>query len=250
MTASSALSAADAARPRSSEKLVYYLKKTSVRGARLAEVDLTGDFDQREIGTCGGIMDVFVDLWSPARDLPIARQLADAASRSAPGALLTVVDAGSRAEMLAGSRTFIDPSRDRRARRSADRSARGGGRANRRANRRRDSDLARSADDGGCLQPVTRLEPNGCGAVVRRSDRRRAAADNRRRRPYRGAAVRAGCDARVSRHGDRRSRVVCEPRAVSRRRRNHRQAVHGRDRLARARRPLLPGFRDARSFVR
>src|ERR1700689_2541575 len=79
------------------------------RGARLAEVDLTGDFDQREIGTCGGIMDVFVDLWSPARDLGIARQLADAASRSAPGALLTVVDPGSRTEMLAGSRTFIDP---------------------------------------------------------------------------------------------------------------------------------------------
>src|SRR5271167_3100712 len=78
-------------------------------GARLAEVDLTGDFDQREIGTCGGIMDVFVDLWSPARDLGIARQLADAADRSAPGALLTVVDPGSRAEMPAGSRTFIDP---------------------------------------------------------------------------------------------------------------------------------------------
>ncbi|MGA8566333.1 MAG: XdhC family protein, partial [Candidatus Binataceae bacterium] len=27
--------------------------------ARLAEVDLTGDFDQQQIGTCGGIMDVF-----------------------------------------------------------------------------------------------------------------------------------------------------------------------------------------------
>jgi xanthine dehydrogenase accessory factor len=79
------------------------------RGARLAEVDLTGDFDQREIGTCGGIMDVFVDLWSPSRDLGIARQLADAASRSAPGALLTVVDPGSRTEVLAGSRMFIDP---------------------------------------------------------------------------------------------------------------------------------------------
>src|SRR5216684_8255137 len=33
-------------------------------GARLEEVDLTGDFDQQEIGSCGGIMDVFVDLWS------------------------------------------------------------------------------------------------------------------------------------------------------------------------------------------
>jgi xanthine dehydrogenase accessory factor len=77
--------------------------------SRLAEVDLTGDFDQREIGTCGGIMDVFVDLWSPARDLPVARQLADAASRSAPAALLTIVDPGSRAEMPAGTRVFIDP---------------------------------------------------------------------------------------------------------------------------------------------
>src|SRR6266851_3833359 len=53
-------------------------------GARLAEVDLTGDFDQKEIGTCGGIMDVFIDLWSPQRDLGIARQLADASGRSAP----------------------------------------------------------------------------------------------------------------------------------------------------------------------
>ena len=29
----------------------------------MTEVDLTGDFDQKEIGTCGGIMDVFVDIW-------------------------------------------------------------------------------------------------------------------------------------------------------------------------------------------
>jgi xanthine dehydrogenase accessory factor len=85
------------------------LEEKNEAGARLAEVDLTGDFDQREIGTCGGIMDVFVDLWSPARDLGIARKLADAAERSAPGALLTVVDPGSRAEVMAGSRTFIDP---------------------------------------------------------------------------------------------------------------------------------------------
>ena len=85
------------------------LEEKNEGGARLAEVDLTGDFDQREIGTCGGIMDVFVDLWSPARDLGIARRLADAANRSAPGALLTVVDPGSRAEVAAGSRTFVDP---------------------------------------------------------------------------------------------------------------------------------------------
>ena len=78
-------------------------------GARMTEVDLTGDFDQREIGTCGGIMDVFVDLWSPARDLPIARQLADAAGRSAPAALLTVVDPGAHAELQPGARSFIEP---------------------------------------------------------------------------------------------------------------------------------------------
>jgi xanthine dehydrogenase accessory factor len=85
------------------------LEENDEGGARLAEVDLTGDFDQREIGTCGGIMDVLVDLWSPARDLGIARRLADAAGRSAPGALLTVVDPGARKEMMAGLRTFIDP---------------------------------------------------------------------------------------------------------------------------------------------
>src|SRR5271163_4357873 len=34
-------------------------------GARLTEVDLTGDFDQAEVGSCGGIMDVYIDLWSP-----------------------------------------------------------------------------------------------------------------------------------------------------------------------------------------
>src|ERR1700689_3968503 len=85
------------------------LEETGDRRARLAEVDLTGDFDQREIGTRGGIMDVFLDLWSPAHDLDIARKLADASGRSAPGALLTVVDSGARAEVPAGSRTFIDP---------------------------------------------------------------------------------------------------------------------------------------------
>jgi xanthine dehydrogenase accessory factor len=85
------------------------LEEKNQAAARLAEVDLTGDFDQREIGTCGGIMDVFVDLWSPGRDLGIARRLADAAERSAPGALLTVVDPGSRGEVTAGSRTFVDP---------------------------------------------------------------------------------------------------------------------------------------------
>src|SRR5208282_5229030 len=66
-------------------------------GARLAEVDLTGDFDQQQIGTCGGLMDVFIDLWATP-DLPIARKLAEAAAQNHPAALLTVVDPGSWGE--------------------------------------------------------------------------------------------------------------------------------------------------------
>jgi xanthine dehydrogenase accessory factor len=78
-------------------------------GARLAEVDLTGDFDQQEIGTCGGIMDVFIDLWAPA-DLPLARKLAHSAEHNRPAALLTVVDSGARSEAHAGDKTVLDPS--------------------------------------------------------------------------------------------------------------------------------------------
>src|SRR5271154_6353119 len=128
--------------------------------ARLAEVDLTGDFDQRESGTCGGIMDVFVDLWAPARDLEIARKLADAAGRSAPGALLTVVDAGARVEIPAGSRTFIDP---------ADVGARDAGPIDLPAagfaqivERTADAiPTLLEVDGAGGLAPVTHLEPNG-----------------------------------------------------------------------------------------
>ncbi len=76
--------------------------------ARLAEVDLTGDFDQQEIGTCGGIMDVFIDRWVPESDLPLAKKLADAAEHSRPAALLTVIDPGSRGSRV-GARTVIDP---------------------------------------------------------------------------------------------------------------------------------------------
>jgi xanthine dehydrogenase accessory factor len=136
------------------------LEEDNAGAARLAEVDLTGDFDQREIGTCGGIMDVFVDLWSPARDLGIARRLADAAGRSAPGALLTVVAPGERKEITAGSRTFIDPH-------AMDAQSAG------------PIDLPQAAvaeivertaaaipalleiDGKGALRPVTRLQPNG-----------------------------------------------------------------------------------------
>src|ERR1700686_1688271 len=60
--------------------------------ARLAEVDLTGDFEQQEIGTCGGIMDVFIDLWSPQRDLPVAHEMAAPARASQPLALVTLIE--------------------------------------------------------------------------------------------------------------------------------------------------------------
>ncbi len=136
------------------------LEEDGDRGARLAEVDLTGDFDQREIGTCGGIMDVFVDLWSPARDLGIARRLADGADRSAPGALLTVVDPGSRTEMPAGSRMFIDP-RDAGARDAGPIDLRAAGFAQI-FDRTADAIPALLEVDGdGSLQPVTHLSANG-----------------------------------------------------------------------------------------
>jgi xanthine dehydrogenase accessory factor len=76
--------------------------------ARLTEVDLTGDFDQQEIGTCGGIMDVLIDRWSPERDLEVAQKLADAAEHSRPAALLTVVDPGSTPAAV-GARSVVDP---------------------------------------------------------------------------------------------------------------------------------------------
>src|SRR5216684_2019229 len=72
-------------------------------GARLEEVDLTGDFDQQEIGSCGGIMDVFIDLWSPKRDLETARTLAESASRNRPIALLSLVQTGPNVEAPIGA---------------------------------------------------------------------------------------------------------------------------------------------------
>ena len=79
-------------------------------GARLTEVDLTGDFDQQEIGSCGGIMDVFIDRWSPQKDLNVARKLADSVEHSRAAALVTLVDAGARSEPTPGSKTVLDPS--------------------------------------------------------------------------------------------------------------------------------------------
>src|SRR5579864_9507745 len=78
-------------------------------GARLTEVDLTGDFDQQEIGSCGGIMDVFIDLWSPKHDLETARTLAESAGRNRPAALLTLVDAGAKGDVPVGVKAVIDP---------------------------------------------------------------------------------------------------------------------------------------------
>jgi len=136
------------------------LEENNERGARLAEVDLTGDFGQNEVGTCGGIMDVFVDLWFPARDLAIARKLADTASRSAPGALLTVVDPGPRGEMLAGSRTFVDP-RDASTRDEGPIELSAAGFAQI-VERTADAiPTLLEVDRGGELRPVTHLEPNG-----------------------------------------------------------------------------------------
>src|ERR1039458_2782068 len=37
------------------------LEEGSESGARLAQAHLTGDFDQPEIGTCGGVMEVLVE---------------------------------------------------------------------------------------------------------------------------------------------------------------------------------------------
>jgi xanthine dehydrogenase accessory factor len=80
-------------------------------GAKVTEVDLTGDFDQQQIGTCGGIMDVFVDVWRPSADLVVARHLAASAEQNRPTALLTLVDPGSRGDLAAGARTLIDPAK-------------------------------------------------------------------------------------------------------------------------------------------
>ena len=77
------------------------------QGARLTEIDLTGDFDQQQIGTCGGVMDVFVDILMPAADLETARQLANAAERNRPAALLTLVQSADPASL--GAKSIIDP---------------------------------------------------------------------------------------------------------------------------------------------
>jgi len=130
--------------------------------ARIAEVDLTGDFDQEEIGTCGGIMDVFIGLWSPGRDLALARRLADAVRTSHPAALLTLVEPGRAAEAPLGARAVIEPSlHDQPIPIALAPDARA--RIAQRAAASRPSLL--EIDNDGSLRAVTHLESNGSPRV-------------------------------------------------------------------------------------
>ncbi len=127
-------------------------------GARLAEVDLTGDFDQQEIGTCGGIMDVFIDLWTPA-DLPLARKLANSVEHNRPAALLTVIDPGARSEALAGAKTVVDPNGTEIG---AQLHGLEGGALRQITDRTADAVAALLEVNGqGTLMPVTHIEANG-----------------------------------------------------------------------------------------
>jgi xanthine dehydrogenase accessory factor len=132
-------------------------------GARLTEVDLTGDFDQQEIGSCGGIMDVFIDRWSPQSELDLAGRLADSVEGSRAAALVTVIDPGARSEVEPGAKALFDPSDPRSP------GVLGG---------LSDEALAklseRSADAlpgllelerNGGVRPITRIEPSGAPRV-------------------------------------------------------------------------------------
>jgi xanthine dehydrogenase accessory factor len=127
-------------------------------GARLAEVDLTGDFDQQEIGTCGGIMDVFIDLWAPV-DLPMARKLADSAQHNRAAALLTIVDPGTRSEAPVGAKMVIDPNGSEIGARLSGLE----GDALRQLGDRASDAVAGllEVDGAGRLKPVTHIEGNG-----------------------------------------------------------------------------------------
>jgi xanthine dehydrogenase accessory factor len=138
--------------------------------ARLAEVDLTGDFDQQQIGTCGGIMDVFIDLWRPRADLEIARRLADAADHNRPAALLTVVDpgkgssAGATPAAKVGERTLVDISR--RATPLDGFAGLGAAAAEQLGERTADAVAALfEVGADGAVRPATRVEPSGAPRV-------------------------------------------------------------------------------------
>ncbi len=127
---------------------------------RLTEVDLTGDFDQQQIGTCGGIMDVFIDLWRPQSETEVAQRLADAAAHNRPAALLTVVDPGKSTGIKVGERTVVDASR--RAPSVAGFGGLGAGAADQLRERTADA-VAALLEVGadGALHPATRVEPSG-----------------------------------------------------------------------------------------
>jgi xanthine dehydrogenase accessory factor len=128
-------------------------------GAKVTEVDLTGDFDQQQIGTCGGIMDVFVDLWLPPADLAVARHLAASAEHNRPAALLTLVDPGGRSDLAAGARTLIDP-----AKREPPEQLAGLSPAALAEIAERASDSVASlfeVESDGSMRPVTHLDANG-----------------------------------------------------------------------------------------
>jgi len=148
--------------------------------ARLAEVDLTGDFDQQQIGTCGGIMDVFIDLWRPRTDLEIARRLAEAADHNRPAALLTVVDPGNSSGIppgnsagkpkktapaaKVGERTVVDISRRATP---VDGFAGLGAAAAQQLGERTADAVAALFEVGadGTVRPATRVEPSGAPRV-------------------------------------------------------------------------------------
>src|SRR5208337_3582913 len=125
----------------------------------LTEVDLTGDFDQQDKATCGGIMDVFIDLWSPEQDLPMARSLALAAAGSAPAALLTLVDPGEPARGPAGTRLLIEPDRDQRPASPIELAA--GALAQLAERTRAAAPGFLQLDDAGALKVVTHVERTG-----------------------------------------------------------------------------------------
>jgi xanthine dehydrogenase accessory factor len=133
------------------------------QGAKLAEVDLTGDFDQQEVGSCGGIMDVFIDRWSPRSDLILARKLADSIERSDNVTLLTLVDAGAKSEAAPGAKTVLDPSDPRGVATLGELSDEALGQVLRRVTDGTPG-LVEIGENGSVL-PVARIEPSGAPRV-------------------------------------------------------------------------------------
>jgi len=132
-------------------------------GARLTEVDLTGDFDQQEIGSCGGIMDVFIDRWSPQSDLGVARKLADSVEQSRAAALVTLVDAGARSEAVPGAKAVLDPSDPRSAGILGGLSEEAVSQLTERAADSLPGLL--EVNENGSVRPVVRIEPSGAPRV-------------------------------------------------------------------------------------